>query len=166
MVPGGPKIVDHLITHEDVKAVSFVGSTKVAQHIYTTATAAGKRAQALGGAKNYMVIMPDANLDMAADAAVSAAYGSAGERCMAVSMVVAVGGIADELVAAIEGADPESQGRRWAPPRIPRWARSSLVSIATRSRGTSSAPPARVRRSSSTAARVRRRAAASSSARR
>jgi malonate-semialdehyde dehydrogenase (acetylating)/methylmalonate-semialdehyde dehydrogenase len=84
-----------------VKAVSFVGSTPVAKQIYETATRNGKRVQALGGAKNHMVVLPDAELAMAADAAVSAAYGAAGERCMAISVVVAVGDVADPLVAAI-----------------------------------------------------------------
>jgi malonate-semialdehyde dehydrogenase (acetylating)/methylmalonate-semialdehyde dehydrogenase len=81
--------------------VSFVGSTPIAKYIYATGTANGKRVQALGGAKNHMIVLPDADLDMAADAAVSAGYGSAGERCMAVAAVVAVGGIGDELVAKI-----------------------------------------------------------------
>jgi malonate-semialdehyde dehydrogenase (acetylating)/methylmalonate-semialdehyde dehydrogenase len=90
--------VDGLLTHPDVKAVSFVGSTPVARHVYETATAHGKRVQALGGAKNHMVVLPDADLDLAADSAVNAGYGSAGERCMAVSAVVAVGAIADDLV--------------------------------------------------------------------
>ncbi len=85
----------------DVKAVSFVGSTPVAKQIYETATRNGKRVQALGGAKNHMVVLPDAELSMAADAAVSAAYGAAGERCMAISVVVAVGDVADPLIAAI-----------------------------------------------------------------
>lgn len=78
--------------------MSFVGSTPVARHLYTTATECGKRAQALGGAKNHMVVLPDADLEAAADAAVSAAYGSAGERCMAISVVVVVGDVGDRLV--------------------------------------------------------------------
>jgi malonate-semialdehyde dehydrogenase (acetylating)/methylmalonate-semialdehyde dehydrogenase len=89
-----------------VAAVSFVGSTPVARHIYETGTRHGKRVQALGGAKNHMVVLPDADLEAAADAAVSAAYGSAGERCMAVSVVVAVGSVADELVDAIASRIP------------------------------------------------------------
>jgi malonate-semialdehyde dehydrogenase (acetylating)/methylmalonate-semialdehyde dehydrogenase len=99
--------------------VSFVGSTPIAHYIYETGTKQGKRVQALGGAKNHMVVLPDADIDMAADAAVSAAYGSAGERCMAVSHVVAVGDAADALVEAIKqrlpkvkvgpGLDPESE---------------------------------------------------------
>jgi malonate-semialdehyde dehydrogenase (acetylating)/methylmalonate-semialdehyde dehydrogenase len=93
--------VDRLLEHPDVKAISFVGSTPVAKSIYATATRHGKRVQALGGAKNHMVVLPDADLHMTADAAVSAAFGSAGERCMAISVVVAVGGVADPLIGAI-----------------------------------------------------------------
>ena len=84
-----------------VKAVSFVGSTPIARYVYETATRAGKRVQALGGAKNHMIVLPDADLDLAADAAVNAGFGSAGERCMAISALVAVGPVADELVAKI-----------------------------------------------------------------
>ncbi|TLQ01103.1 CoA-acylating methylmalonate-semialdehyde dehydrogenase [Nesterenkonia salmonea] len=98
---GDKGAVDGLLNHPDIEAVSFVGSTPVAQYVYETGTAAGKRVQALGGAKNHMMVLPDANLDRAADSAVSAGYGSAGERCMAISVVVAVGDIADELVAKI-----------------------------------------------------------------
>jgi malonate-semialdehyde dehydrogenase (acetylating)/methylmalonate-semialdehyde dehydrogenase len=98
VVHGGPDAVEHLICHPDVGAVSFVGSTDVARRIYELGTAAGKRVQALGGAKNHMVVLPDADLDAAADAVVSAAYGAAGERCMAISALVAVGDIADDLV--------------------------------------------------------------------
>jgi len=95
---GDKQAVDGLLTHPGIKAVSFVGSTPIARHVYETGTAHGKRVQALGGAKNHMVVLPDADLDLAADQAVNAGYGSAGERCMAISAVVAVGGIADELV--------------------------------------------------------------------
>src|SRR5688500_4757778 len=106
----GDKIaVDGLLHHPDVRAISFVGSTPIARYIYETGTANGKRVQALGGAKNHMVVLPDADIGMAADAAVSAAYGSAGERCMAVSVVVAVGGVADPLVSAIEERLPKLQ---------------------------------------------------------
>ena len=101
LVNGDKTAVDRLLAHPDVKAVSFVGSTPVARHVYETATAAGKRVQALGGAKNHMVVLPDADIDLAADAAVSAAYGSAGERCMAISVVVAVGAAGDRMVDAI-----------------------------------------------------------------
>jgi malonate-semialdehyde dehydrogenase (acetylating)/methylmalonate-semialdehyde dehydrogenase len=98
---GDKEAVDALLTHEDVAAVSFVGSTPVARYVYETATAHGKRVQALGGAKNHMLVLPDADLDLAADAAVNAGFGSAGERCMAVSALVAVEPVADELVAGI-----------------------------------------------------------------
>ncbi|GAA2091979.1 CoA-acylating methylmalonate-semialdehyde dehydrogenase [Actinomadura alba] len=98
----GDKVaVDGLLEHPDVKAVSFVGSTPVARYIYETAARGGKRVQALGGAKNHMVVLPDADLDLAADAAVSAGFGSAGERCMAISVVVAVDPVGDELMAKI-----------------------------------------------------------------
>ncbi|MFJ5862216.1 CoA-acylating methylmalonate-semialdehyde dehydrogenase [Pseudarthrobacter sp. NPDC092439] len=98
----GDKVaVDALLNHPDVKAVSFVGSTPIAKYVYQTATAAGKRVQALGGAKNHMIVLPDADLDLAADAAINAGFGSAGERCMAISALLAVGDIADELVAKI-----------------------------------------------------------------
>lgn len=102
VVHGDRVAVDRLLRHPDVKAISFVGSTPVAKAIYQTGTQLGKRVQALGGAKNHMLVLPDADIDMAADAAVSAAYGSAGERCMAISVVVAVGTIADPLVSAIK----------------------------------------------------------------
>jgi len=101
VIQGDGEAVDALLAHPDVSAISFVGSTPVARHVYETATRHGKRVQALGGAKNHMVVLPDADLDAAADAAVSAAYGSAGERCMAISILVAVGGIADALVDAV-----------------------------------------------------------------
>ncbi len=98
VVQGDKLAVDALLVHPDVAAVSFVGSTAVAQHIYSTGTAHGKRVQALGGAKNHMVVMPDADMEQAVDALIGAAYGSAGERCMAISVAVAVGDIADALV--------------------------------------------------------------------
>ena len=101
VVQGDKVAVDRILQHPDIAAVSFVGSTPIAKYIYTTGTANGKRVQALGGAKNHMVVLPDADIEMAADAAVSAAYGSAGERCMAISVVVAVGDVGDPLVAAI-----------------------------------------------------------------
>jgi malonate-semialdehyde dehydrogenase (acetylating) / methylmalonate-semialdehyde dehydrogenase len=101
IVHGGKEAVDAVLGHPDVQAISFVGSTPVARYIYETGTAAGKRVQALGGAKNHMVVLPDADLDLAADAAVSAGFGSAGERCMAISVLVAVGPIGDQLVAKI-----------------------------------------------------------------
>ena len=98
VVHGDKEAVDALLDHPDVRAVSFVGSTPVARYVYQRGTAAGKRVQALGGAKNHMVVLPDADLDLAADAAVSAGFGSAGERCMAISVVVAVEPIGDALV--------------------------------------------------------------------
>jgi len=118
VLQGDREAVEALLAHPDIAAISFVGSTPIARHIYQTGTAHGKRVQALGGAKNHMMVLPDADLDLAADAAVSAAYGSAGERCMAISVTVAVGDIADRLVAAIAarlpklrvgaGTDPDS----------------------------------------------------------
>jgi malonate-semialdehyde dehydrogenase (acetylating)/methylmalonate-semialdehyde dehydrogenase len=98
---GDKTAVDTLLIHPDIKAVSFVGSTPIAKYVYETATAKGKRVQALGGAKNHMIVLPDADLDLAADAAINAGFGSAGERCMAISVLVAVGDIADELVAKV-----------------------------------------------------------------
>jgi malonate-semialdehyde dehydrogenase (acetylating)/methylmalonate-semialdehyde dehydrogenase len=107
VVHGDKVAVDAILEHPDIAAVSFVGSTPIARYIYETGTAHGKRVQALGGAKNHMVVLPDADIGMAADAAVSAAYGSAGERCMAISVVVAVGDVADPLVSAIEERLPK-----------------------------------------------------------
>jgi malonate-semialdehyde dehydrogenase (acetylating) / methylmalonate-semialdehyde dehydrogenase len=118
VVHGDKVAVDSILAHPTIQAVSFVGSTPIARYIYETGTKAGKRVQALGGAKNHMIVLPDADIGMAADAAVSAAYGSAGERCMAISTLVAVGPVADPLVDAIrerlpkikvgDGSDPES----------------------------------------------------------
>jgi malonate-semialdehyde dehydrogenase (acetylating)/methylmalonate-semialdehyde dehydrogenase len=98
VVQGDKAAVDALLAHPDVQGLSFVGSTPIARAIYATGTATGKRVQALGGAKNHMVVMPDADLDMAVDALMGAAYGSAGERCMAISVAVAVGDVGDRLV--------------------------------------------------------------------
>ncbi|HSS72625.1 MAG TPA: CoA-acylating methylmalonate-semialdehyde dehydrogenase [Gaiellaceae bacterium] len=119
VVHGDKVAVDGILEHPDIAAVSFVGSTPIARYVYETGTKRGKRMQALGGAKNHMIVLPDADIDMAADAAVSAAYGSAGERCMAVSVVVAVGDVADPLIAAIQqrlpnvkvgpGLEPDSE---------------------------------------------------------
>ena len=106
IVHGDKVAVDRLLEHPDVQALSFVGSTPIARYIYETGTKNGKRVQALGGAKNHMLVLPDADLDMAADAAVSAAYGSAGERCMAVSVVLAVDTVADALVGKIQDRIP------------------------------------------------------------
>jgi malonate-semialdehyde dehydrogenase (acetylating)/methylmalonate-semialdehyde dehydrogenase len=107
VVHGDKVAVDAVLEHPDITAVSFVGSTPIARYIYETGTKLGKRVQALGGAKNHMIVLPDADIDMAADAAVSAAYGSAGERCMAISHVVAVGDAGDALVAAIKERLPK-----------------------------------------------------------
>ncbi|MEU7629109.1 CoA-acylating methylmalonate-semialdehyde dehydrogenase [Nocardia sp. NPDC049220] len=101
VLQGDKVAVDELLDNPGIKAVSFVGSTPIARYVYQRGTAAGKRVQALGGAKNHMVVLPDADLDLAADAAVNAGFGSAGERCMAISVVVAVGGAADKLVGKI-----------------------------------------------------------------
>jgi malonate-semialdehyde dehydrogenase (acetylating)/methylmalonate-semialdehyde dehydrogenase len=98
VVHGDKVAVDRILEHPDIKAVSFVGSTPIARYVYETGTRHGKRVQALGGAKNHMIVLPDADMDLAADAAVSAAYGSAGERCMAISAVVAVGDAGDRLI--------------------------------------------------------------------
>ena len=107
VVQGDAEAVGALLAHPDVDAVSFVGSTPVARHIYETGTRHGKRVQALGGAKNHMVVLPDADIGAAADAAISAGYGSAGERCMAISVLVAVGAVADDLVDAIAARIPD-----------------------------------------------------------
>jgi malonate-semialdehyde dehydrogenase (acetylating) / methylmalonate-semialdehyde dehydrogenase len=119
VVQGDKVAVDRLLEHPDIAAVSFVGSTPIAHYIYETAARHGKRVQALGGAKNHMVVLPDADVGMTADAVVSAAYGSAGERCMAISVVVAVGSVADNLISAVRdrvpnirvgnGADPDTE---------------------------------------------------------
>ena len=101
VLQGDKTVVDELLTNKAIKSISFVGSTPIAQYVYATGAAAGKRVQALGGAKNHAVILPDADLDLAADSMVNAGFGSAGERCMAISACVAVGPIADDLVAKI-----------------------------------------------------------------
>ena len=101
VVHGDKVAVDRLLEHPEIRSVSFVGSTAIARYVYETGTRNGKRVQALGGAKNHMVVLPDADLDLAADAAVNSGFGSAGERCMAISAVVAVGGVGDDLVARI-----------------------------------------------------------------
>ncbi|HEX6868339.1 MAG TPA: CoA-acylating methylmalonate-semialdehyde dehydrogenase, partial [Candidatus Limnocylindrales bacterium] len=106
VVHGDKVAVDAILAHPDIAAVSFVGSTPIARYIYETGTRAGKRVQALGGAKNHMIVLPDADIDMAADAAVSAGFGSAGERCMAIATIVAVGDVADPLVEAIQARLP------------------------------------------------------------
>src|SRR6476646_9578950 len=107
VVHGDKGAVDAILEHPDIDAVSFVGSTPIARYVYKTGTSHRKRVQALGGAKNHMIVLPDADIEMAADAAVGAGYGSAGERCMAVSMLVAVGHAADDLVGAIQERLPK-----------------------------------------------------------
>ena len=102
VVHGDKEVVDALLTHKGIKSVSFVGSTPIARYVYETGTKSGKRVQALGGAKNHMVVLPDADLELAADAAINAGFGSAGERCMAISAIVAVEPIASALVARIK----------------------------------------------------------------
>src|SRR5881392_1006187 len=119
VINGDKEAVDAILQHPGIAAVSFVGSTAIAEYIYTTAAAVGKRVQALGGAKNHMVVMPDADLDQATDALMGAAYGAAGERCMAVSVAVAVGGVGDRLLDKLvprvrslkigPGTDPEAE---------------------------------------------------------
>jgi len=104
VVHGGKEVVNELLENQDVNAISFVGSQPVAEYVYKTAAAHGKRVQALGGAKNHSIVMPDANVQLAVKEMTSAAFGSAGERCMAASVVVAVGGIADELIAGLKEA--------------------------------------------------------------
>ena len=131
VVQGDAVTVDALLAHPDVRALSFVGSTPVAQKLYTAGTAAGKRVQALGGAKNHLVVMPDADLNQAVDALMGAAYGSAGERCMAVSVAVAVGEVGDALVAALA---PRVQALRIGDGRDPGVDMGPLVSHAHRSR--------------------------------
>ena len=112
VVHGDKEAVDAILDHPDIKAVSFVGSTPIAEYVYRRGTAAGKRVQALGGAKNHMIVMPDADMDQAADALMGAGYGSAGERCMAISVAVPVGEeTADRLVEALAPQDPHAEGR-------------------------------------------------------
>ena len=123
VVNGDKEAVDRILEHPDIAAVSFVGSTPIAKYIYETGTRNGKRVQALGGAKNHMLVLPDADLDMAADAAVSAAYGSAGERCMAISVVLASRLDRRRAGRQDQGAHPRrSRSARPASPTT-RWAR-------------------------------------------
>ena len=124
VVHGDKQAVDAILDHPGVAAVSFVGSTPIAEHIYKTAAAFGKRVQALGGAKNHMVVMPDADLDQATDALMGAAYGSAGERCMAVSVAVAVGAAAEPL---LERLTPRVQGLKVGPGTDPQSEMGPLV---------------------------------------
>jgi malonate-semialdehyde dehydrogenase (acetylating)/methylmalonate-semialdehyde dehydrogenase len=134
VVHGDKVAVDAILNHQDIAAVSFVGSTPIARYVYETGTRAGKRVQALGGAKNHMVVLPDADLDLAADAAVSAGFGSAGERCMAVSALVAVDPVGDELIAKIKDrvaklvVGPGSDGRSEMGPLVTRAHRDKVAS--------------------------------------
>ena len=159
VVHGDKEAVDALLTHPDVKAVSFVGSTPIARYIYATGTAHGKRVQALGGAKNHMVIMPDADIDMAVGALMGAAYGSAGERCMAVSVAVPVGeGTADAL---IEKLVPKVEALKIGPATDRASEMGPLVTAQhlAKVRATSTMACRKARSSSSTAAASRRRRA-------
>ena len=131
VVHGDKEAVDALLENPDVKSISFVGSTPIAQYIYETGTRNGKRVQALGGAKNHMVVLPDADLEAAADAAVSAGYGSAGERCMAISVVVAVGEPGDDLVRMIA---ERTRAVRVGPSAAPDSEMGPLVTAAARDR--------------------------------
>src|SRR2546421_487537 len=131
VVQGDKVAVDRLLEHPDVAALSFVGSTPIARYVYETGTRAGKRVQALGGAKNHMVVLPDADLDLAADAAVNAGFGSAGERCMAISAVVAVDPIGDALV---EKVRERMAGLRVGPGCVPASEMGPLVTGAHRDR--------------------------------
>ena len=119
VVHGDKVAVDSILDHPGIRAVSFVGSTPIAKYVHERATASGKRVQALGGAKNHAVVMPDADLDFAANHLVAAGYGSAGQRCMAISAVVAVGQAADVLVEKVREKTAGDQGRR----RRPAWCR-------------------------------------------
>jgi malonate-semialdehyde dehydrogenase (acetylating)/methylmalonate-semialdehyde dehydrogenase len=133
VVHGDKVAVDALLNHQDIAAASFVGSTPIARYVYETGTKAGKRVQALGGAKNHMIVLPDADLDLAADAAVSAGFGSAGERCMAVSALVAVDPVGDELIAKIKDrvakltVGPGSDGRSEMGPLVTRAHRDKVA---------------------------------------
>ena len=140
VLQGDKVAVDALLTDPRVKAVSFVGSTPIAKYVYETGSSHGKRVQALGGAKNHMIVLPDADLDLAADAAVNAGFGSAGERCMAISALVPVGPIADDLVEPDRANAPE-RSRPATAPATPTWGRWSPRSTATGSPATST--PAR-----------------------
>ena len=156
VVHGDKVAVDALIEHPDVVALSSVGSTPVAEYIYSESAKRGKRVQALGSAKNHLVVMPDANLDQAVDALMASGYGSAGERCMATSVAVAVGRIADEL---IERLAPRVRSLRsaaaWSP--IWTWGRSSPPLIAPRCRAISMRASRQVPSSSSMVAANRAR---------
>ena len=168
VVHGDKVAVDAILDHPQIAAVSFVGSTPIARYIYERGSATGKRVQALGGAKNHAVVLPDADLDFTADQLVAAGYGSAGQRCMAISAVVAVGGAGDVLVEKVRERTERIVGRARAGPQGPRWARSSRREARDRVKGYIDGGAAAVRPSSSTAASSASRAmrTASSSARR
>ena len=123
VVHGDKEAVDALLAHPDVKAISFVGSTPIAKYIYETGARNGKRVQALGGAKNHAVVLPDADLDFATEAIIGAGYGSAGERCMAISAVVAVGDAGDPLVAKLAERARARDASARATRRTSRWGR-------------------------------------------
>lgn len=131
VVNGDKEAVDTLLTHPQVQAISFVGSTPVARYVYSTASAHGKRVQALGGAKNHLVVLPDADLEMAVKGLISAAYGSAGERCMAISVAVVVGSVAEPL---LEKLIPEIQALKIGPGTDPNVEMGPLVTAAHRER--------------------------------
>ncbi|WP_232660796.1 CoA-acylating methylmalonate-semialdehyde dehydrogenase [Pseudonocardia sp. TRM90224] len=131
VVHGDKEAVDALLDHPDVAAVSFVGSTPIAKYIHQRGTANGKRVQALGGAKNHAIVLPDAGIDYASDHLVAAAFGSAGERCMAISAAVAVGGAADELVAAVS---EKARGVKVGPGRAPESEMGPVITAAARER--------------------------------
>ena len=157
IVHGDRECVDALLTHPLVRAVSFVGSTAVARHVYETGTQNGKRVQAAGGAKNHLIIMPDADLDQAVGALQLSAFGCAGERCMAGSIAVPVGSVADSLVERLCQTAKQHEGRR-RPTAAPTstWGRSSPASISTAWPATSTSASAKGPTSSSTAGRPRR----------
>ena len=145
VVHGDREAVEALLTHPGVHSVSFVGSTPIARYVYETATSHGKRVQALGGAKNHAVVMPDADVEIAADAIASAAYGSAGQRCMAISAAVAVGRRRRRADRGARGARRRGQGRPRRRGRAPRWGRWSpaprATASSTRSRPASARAP-------------------------
>src|SRR6185369_9615436 len=125
VVNGDKEAVDAILAHPDIQAVSFVGSTPIAEYIYHTGTAHNKRVQALGGAKNHMIVMPDADMDLATDALMGAGYGSAGERCMAISVAVAIGNkVGDTL---IDKLTPKVRGLKVAPGTDPEAEMGPLV---------------------------------------
>ena len=146
VVHGDKEAVDALLDHKDVKSISFVGSTPIARYVYERGTGAGKRVQALGGAKNHMVVLPDADIDLAADAAVSAGFGSAGERCMAISVVVAVDPVGDDLIGAITDRMAEIRTGDGAAARLRHGAAGQPASTGTRSPVMSMLVRPRVRR--------------------